>query len=788
MRKNFLPILFHFCLMLCLLSLLPSCKVAKNLPEGKSLLVRNKFAIPKKVMPVLERDKIKNDFAAIAAQKPNRKFLGILPFRMWLYNSAAHSKKLTRFKQWIIDKVGEPPVVLDTALTEKTVRLYENYMFNFGYFYATVTDTIVTKKKRTVVTYRLHNGPVWNIGTVEYVVGKYKCDSLVYNTKKASLLKTGERFDIANLKNERDRIEGLLRNSGFYYFNREYVSFELDTISKTKSVNIKVNIIPPSDSTRHEQYRLNNFYITTDFASEILNDTMRRDTLVTGDSSEYYVISKKTILRKRILADAIFMKRGQLYNRNREIRTINRLSLLGIFKFITVDFTKAKGRDGNYLDCIVSLTPAKRQSISGTIEANVTNEGLFGTAASISYKNKNLSKRADQFLVDASAGVQVKFSKAKKVQIITSNINSSFTYYLNRFLFPFKIPRFTQNTRPKTRLNIGYNFEHRFDFDTSGNVVFLYQLHNFTASFGYEWNKNVTMLHLLNPITITFYLLPKTGAEFKRRLDSIPILKSSYEEQIIIGPNYTFVYNNQRTQKDRRYMYFKMNLETAGNIIYGGFKLANLHSAHDSIYYIFKKPFSQYFRVEGDWRNYFRIRNHGLFAIRTTAGIGVPYGNSYALPFIKQFFVGGPNSLRGFLIREVGPGGYVDSTAYNPETGEKRNIGFFNQTGDIKLELNAEFRFDIYKWLKGALFVDAGNVWTLRKDNRENGNFEFNRFWKEFAIDAGAGLRLDFNFFVIRFDYGFPLRDPRKEENNRWLFQNAQFRKGQFQLAIGYPF
>jgi len=235
-------------------------------------------------------------------------------------------------------------------------------------------------------------------------------------------------------------------------------------------------------------------------------------------------------------------------------------------------------------------------------------------------------------------------------------------------------------------------------------------------------------------------------------------------------------------------MYFKMNLETAGNIIYGGFKRANLHSAHDSIYYIFKKPFSQYFRVEGDWRNYFRIRNHGLFAIRTTAGIGVPYGNSYALPFIKQFFVGGPNSLRGFLIREVGPGGYVDSTAYNPETGEKRNIGFFNQTGDIKLELNAEFRFDIYKWLKGALFVDAGNVWTLRKDNRENGNFEFNRFWKEFAIDAGAGLRLDFNFFVIRFDYGFPLRDPRKEENNRWLFQNAQFRKGQFQLAIGYPF
>ena len=177
-----------------------------------------------------------------------------------------------------------------------------------------------------------------------------------------------------------------------------------------------------------------------------------------------------------------------------------------------------------------------------------------------------------------------------------------------------------------------------------------------------------------------------------------------------------------------------------------------------------------------------------MFAIRTFVGTGVPYGNSYALPFIKQFFVGGPNSLRGFLIREVGPGSYVDPATYNTETGEKKNIGFFNQTGDIKMELNAEFRFDIYKWFKGAFFIDAGNVWTIREDTRVGGNFEFKRFWKEFAVDAGLGARLDFNFFVIRLDYGFPLRDPRKNESNRWLFQNAQFRKGQFQLAIGYPF
>ena len=243
-------------------------------------------------------------------------------------------------------------------------------------------------------------------------------------------------------------------------------------------------------------------------------------------------------------------------------------------------------------------------------------------------------------------------------------------------------------------------------------------------------------------------------------------------------------------------MYFRTNIETAGNIIYAGFKLANLKSQHDSTYLIANRPFSQYFRIEGDWRNYFRMTNHSMFAIRSFAGFGIPYGNSLALPFVKQFFVGGPNSLRGFLIREIGPGGYAttERTAegkliYNPETGEKGNVGFFNQTGDMKLEVNAEIRFDIYKWLKAAVFVDAGNVWLLRKDARQLGDFNFKRFWSEFAVDAGAGLRLDFNFFVIRFDYGFPLRDPRRAVGKRWQFANGQaFKTGQFQLAIGYPF
>lgn len=784
MQKSFRNIFFSISLFCILLLFFSSCRVARNLPADQSLMVRNKFVLITDAKGS-EKEKVKEDLSKIVSQKPNKKILGFMPVRMWLYYSATRKGKLTKFKQWIIDKVGEQPVIYDSTLTSKSERSMENYLFNFGYFYNDVTDTAITKNRRTTITYTINAGQAWKIGEVELPKGKSACDSLVREKHKATFLRKGERFDIVNLKSERDRIESILRNSGYYFFNREYVTFDLDSVSKKKEVNIKITINQPSDSTEHEQFYINDIYVVTDYSTERLNDSTKRDTVC---QNEYKFIAQKMNFKKGALLDAIFFRQNDLYSKDNELRTINRFSLLGTFKFISIEYAKAN-RNDNYLDCFIYLTPAKRQDILYNLETNVTNEGLFGLAGSMSYKNKNLSKRADQLLFNLSAGIQLKFSKKEKVQIITANTSASLTYYLNRFLIPFRSKLFSRNTNPKTRFNATYNFEHRFDFDTLGKVAFLYQLHNFNFSFGYEWNENIYKRHLFNPININFYLLPKRGSEFNRRLSLNPILASSFEEQVIIGPNYTFTYTNQRSNRDRIYMYFRSNIETAGNIIYAGFRLANLKAQHDSVYLIAKRPFSQYFRIEGDWRNYFRMNNHSMFAVRTFAGIGVPYGNSIALPFIKQFFVGGPNSLRGFLIREIGPGGYADPTAYNRETGEKTNVGFFNQTGDIKLEMNAEIRFDIYKWFKAAVFADAGNVWLMRKDTRALGEFNFKRFWSEFAVDAGAGIRLDFNYFVIRFDYGFPLRDPRRSVGKRWQFANAQaFKTGQFQLAIGYPF
>ncbi len=764
-----------------LLFTLPACKVTREFAEGESLLVKNKIEVKSKISGQ-ERDKLHTDLGQIALQKPNRKFLG-MPVRMWIYYSVTHKKKLNKFRQWLLDKLGEEPVKVDSMQTDRTEKLMENYLFNYGYFYADVSDTTIVKNRKAKVIYTIVTGEPWKIGEVTFPLANTRTDSLVRARQSGSLLRKGDHFDIANLKAERIRIEDTLRNNGYYFFSREYVTYDLDTSGGNRSVNIKMTINQPSDTSQHEPFKLDNIYVVTDYYSSLGADTIHRDTV---KMNGYYFISQKRNIREKVMLEALYLQQGNWYTKDAESRTLSRISQLGAFRFISIDLDRSHSKPG-YLDGLIRLTPAKRHAVTAGGEINVTNEGLFGTAGSFSYRNSNLSKRADQLLVDLSVGIQLKFSKKESVKIVSNNVSASVTYYLNRFV-PFKPKTFANIGSPKTKLRGAYTFENRFDFDTNTNVIFLYQLHNFNFSFGYDWLESNRLKHYFNPLAITFYLIPKRGQEFTRRLDQNPILKSSFEEQIIIGPNYTLDFNNLKTDKDRKYMRFISNVEVAGNVPYAIFKLANLHDANDSIYYIFKRPFSQYFRIDADWRNYLRIRSHATFAIRTYAGFGVPYGNSYALPFIKQFFVGGPNSLRGFLIREVGPGGYVDTTAYDPELGERRNVGFFNQTGDIKLELNAEIRFDIYKFLKGAVFLDAGNVWTVRKDTRALGNFDIKRFWKEFAVDAGVGLRLDFNFFQIRFDYGFPLRDPRKADGDRWLFEKAQFRHGQFQLGVGYPF
>jgi outer membrane protein insertion porin family len=763
-----------------LLIAISGCKVTKNFTADQTLLTHLKIKVLNE-QNIQQRQKASQDLKHVAAQQPNKRVFGFLPFKLWLYTAANH-KKETKIKWWIKNKVGEAPVIYDPDLADKSDNLMMYYFQNSGYQNAQVTHQINTKRKKTTITYTVKKGPLWRLGDINFSAGPYLTDSITQSRFKQTKLHTGDKFDVTTLKAEQDRIVNDLRNIGFFYFSKDYVTFDCDTNIKPQTVNVNIRITQPSDSAPHQQYRINEIYITTDFGAELSGGLITRDTI---DIGEFYFLSHKKTVIPKVILDCIFLKQDQLYSKDNYTKTLKTLSNLIAFKFVTADYVKVNDRD-NYLNCIINLTPGKKQSFNIEAQANISQEGYFGLSGLVSYKDKNLTHRSDLLAIDFTPSVQFQFGKGHPVWIITEDFAPSISYYFNKFLFPFK-KKFAETLKdksPRTHLSVKYNYENRYDFDSLGRRQFFYTLHGFNASFGYEWNKNAFIRHVLNPINFTLFLLPSEGPYFTSRLNENPTLKSSYQSQIIFGPSYTFTYTNQRTKADRKYMFFRTSLETAGNILMAGFELANIGMQKHLPYEILKKEFSEYVRGEFDLRGYVKLDNHTMFAGRSFFGIAIPYGNSTAIPFTKQFSVGGPTSLRGFQIREVGPGGYLD-----PNYKRNTYIGYFNQTGDMKMEANLEFRYDIFKWIKGALFTDMGNVWLIKKDAATPlGEFAFNRFWKEFAIDVGAGVRLDFNYFVIRLDYGIAIRNPSIPGNDKWHITETNLGPGVFQLAVGYPF
>lgn len=772
--------LFAIALGAILLISVSGCKVTKNFTEDQTLLKRIKIKVVNE-QNIEQRQKASEDLKHVAAQQPNKRAFGFLPFKLWLYTAANHGKE-NKIKWWIKNKVGEAPAIYDADLADKSDNLMMYYLQNSGYQNAHITHQIKTRKKKTIITYTVMKGPLWKFGEVKFTAGPYLTDSITARRFALSRLRKGDKFDITTLKAEQDRIVTDLKNNGFFYFSKEYVAFDCDTNTTPKIVNVNIHINQPGDSTQHQQYKINEIYVTSDFGTELQDGPVKRDTT---QINEFYFIAHKKTVRAQVIMDGIFEKQDQLYTKDNYTKTVKTLSNLIAIKFVTVDYVRVPGMD-NYLNCVINLTPGKKQSFNVEGQANISQEGYFGLSGLVSYKDKNLTHRSDLLAIDFVPSVQFVFGKNRPVSVLTEDYAPTVSYYFNKILFPFtkKLNLALKDKAPKTHISIKYNFENRNDFDSLGRTQFFYKLHGFNASYGFEWNRNAFIRHIFNPFNFTLFLLPQEGSYFDTLLERNKTLKNSYEPQIIFGPSYTFIYTNQRTKTDRKYMFFRTSLETAGNALMAGFSLANIGKSTTLPYEILKKEFSEYVRGEFDLRGYYRLDNHSMFAGRSFFGIAIPYGNSTSVPFTKQFSVGGPTSLRGFQIREIGPGGYINS-----DYGSDATIGFFNQTGDMKMEANLEMRFDIFKWFKGAIFTDMGNVWLLKKDPATPlGDFEFNRFWKEFAIDVGAGVRLDFNYFVIRLDYGIPIRNPSKPDGDRWGTHETNLGPGVFQLAVGYPF
>lgn len=790
--------------LLALACVLNACSNLKYLPQGKSLHTATIINIHPNTK-IEDKYTVNKDLLALARPKPNKKMLGIARFKLSVYNRTLNKK--SSFITWLHEKIGEAPVLTDTAMLDRTRRNMQQYMFNHGYFNNVVKYSTKEKNHRTKVTYNISAISPYIIREVYYPPDTAGIlQSLVHNMQEKSVIQSGQDFNVDHLQEEVNRITYELRCKGYFDFISKNLTFELDSSLGNRNLDVYLKLKKPSEiEGSYKSYTINKVYVYPDY--EVGKSPGKyTDTLVVNNVN---FISSGVKFNPNTLSSLLLIKQGRLYSQKEWEFSLNHLLGLGVYKFVNVKFDKvdSTGIDPR-LDCRILLTPAKRMSISGEVEINnraqqsalgAATSTLLGTAASVSYRNKNLFGGAEAFSFNLFGGLELNPQRnndnaANNVLINTLNISGELQLSLPKFIVPFKLSNQSRYFLPKSNFRLSASYLRRFNF---------YTLNSFNINFGYDWNENNRKRHLLNPISVSLLSLQDRAPAFEQQLSQNPFLRRSFEEQIIPGANYTYIYNTQNLSQHRNFVFMRTSIDIAGNTFFAVDQILKVTgiAERDKKLNILGSSYAQYARIEGDFRHYTILPRDQTLVTRINAAIGVPYGNSGVLPYIKQYFVGGPNSIRAFRIRSIGPGSFGSFAV-----PDSIIIDEFDRTGDIKLEANAEWRFPVISMLKGAVFADLGNIWTLREEKsgtdpdtgnpvytRPGGQFKASSIFNEIAIGTGLGLRLDFSFFVMRFDLGIPLRNPSLPKGDRWVIENTFEKKWlinnmNLNLAIGYPF
>lgn len=781
-----------------------ACNPAKKLNTGEHLLHKN-YVIDKDTK--LE----KNDIESYIRQKPNRKILLFFRFHLWLHNipdedkvkrkRILHDKKKERkntrriakgkparksdrqlFGEWLLN-IGEPPVIYDSLLAEKSAKQIKSFLNNKGYFIGSVKDSVHYKKrkkwiqpfitkdpKRAKVYYIINAAEPYTINNIEYRISDEQLAYYVFSDTVKRKIRKFDNYDVDILQAERERITAELNNNGYYLFTKEYIYYEVDTTIGNKKVNITLGIknfarkySEVSDSiveSNHRRFYINDIFIDPDFIS---GGVQQKDTLKIDD---YYILhSKKLRYKTKVLLGAVFIRKGELYQLKNVEDTYKRLSELKAFKSINISFESARG---DYIDCHINLSPIYKQSL--TVETEVTNtSGNAGIASSIVYQNRNLLRGAEVFELRLKGGfaAQQVFGTSESTSNITAAANQFNTIELGpelnitvpRFLLPFRVS-ISKKANPKTIFTSSVIYQRRPD----------YTRYITNLSFGYTWKESTKKRHTINPLVINFvkvHLSPTFKSFLEEEVHDLYTL-NSFSNHLSTSTAYSFTFNEQDINKAVNFSFFKINAESSGNILRGIYNGVNSIQPNTFVmddqgrYKLLDVVYSQYLRLEGDYRYYFNRNEINKVVLRIAAGMGWPLKNFTSLPFERSFFSGGSNGIRAWQARTLGPGSYADDGTFT-----------FDQFGDGQLEANAEYRFKMIKMLNGAIFVDAGNVWLRQKNpSKPGGEFELDRFYKEIAIGSGVGLRADFNFFVLRLDVGVKIRDPQFSETNRWVINN----------------
>lgn len=759
------------------LLLLSACTGTKFIPEGKYLYTGAELKF-KANGGIPEKNRLTTELENVIRPKPNKSYLGMRP-NVWFYYIAGEPKKKKGLRNWMKTKLGRPPVLLDDVSPDRVTQNLKSVLQNNGYFEANVENAVKRKKKTASLTYTAYLvNPPYRIRDIHYEALDTVYGKVSSGLPKKSLLKTGQIYQLSNMEKELTRIAEIVRDSGFYYFDDSYLIFNADTTVGDRQVDLSIDFenMPPE---ARRVYRLDTITIVNQF--QLTRDSVRRDfQTVTIDGYRYRF--RRDDFRPEIILGAVNLRKDSLYRRINHELTLRRLTDLGVFKFVNVRFTP---KGDSLLRARILLTPLLKKSLRFEAQMNSKSNNFVGPSLSASFINRNFLRGAELFQFQINAAYEVQINSKQTTPINAYELGSEANLTIPRFLTPIRIPYTSHRYMPQTNIKLGFRMQNRVNF---------FLLNSFNAAFGYIWRETAQKNHTFYPVDITFFRLGQVSESFQERLTNEPFLQRSLRNQFILGARYNYTYNSQtgEEEKKRDKLFFSGTADISGNLAYLTQRLFKATGEPaETPYEIFGQPYSQYTRLDVDLRYYHDIDDNQQLATRLIAGAGYAYGNSSTMPYVKQFSSGGSNSIRAFRARSVGPGSYDSRPLL-----ERTDNFFIDQTGDVKLEANAEYRFGIAGYLKGAAFVDAGNIWLLRSDStRPGGDFEWNRFYKEIAIGTGLGLRLDASFFVLRLDAAFPLRIPYLPEGDRWVISSINpldrnWRRNNLilNIAIGYPF
>lgn len=753
-----------------------SCSPVKYVPE-------NEYLLDKVTLKTDAKEISKADIRKNIRQKPNTRILGVARFHLGLYNlSGKNGEK--KFNKWL-RSIGEAPVIYSDFLTGRSKNQIKSYLNNKGYYEAVVEDTVIFRKKKAQVIYSVSSGDVTRISEFayrdkydyDYPVGRLpENDSLMQGIlpgMNRTLIREGDPLDVDVLERERERITRMLREKGYFNFSKNYIQFYADTtLGQADRARVLMNIVEtPVDTHAYYKYRIGKINIHLDYDPLVF--MKGRDSSYVDTTYGTYGITyrEKLKIRPRLISETVQFKSGEYYDVQKVLDSYSRLQALNLFKFINIVFREAEDRPGEkILLCEIQLTPMKRQSYNVFLEGT-HNSGNIGVGGNFTYNHRNLFRSGENLSLSFWGALKKERFNEGKI-FSTKELGVELSLVSPQFWLPFlRLEDFRRNFAPRTSLSFSVSYEHTPFYDRKIGG----------AKFGYLWRKSdKKWRYNFDLVDFNYVLMERVDKGF---IDSLrnEYVKSAYKSHLILSANFTGTYTDQVLNTPGSYNYFRCNFETSGNFLWAMDHLFGSRRKQDEgerYYEILGVRYAQFLKLDGEYRFNHYINPANTVVYRFFLGCGYPYGNMKALPFEEAFYGGGANGIRAWQARTLGPGSYVAENNYP------------NSVGDFKLEANVEYRFKLFWLLEGAFFLDAGNIWNVNKYEDRKGSLLGSDFYKQIAMGTGAGLRLDANFFLLRFDWGIKMRDPSKPENKRFvLLDNGKWmRHTVFNIAIGYPF